>query len=310
MERQSAQSIRRAEIFRLSFIATFAVLIFSANAVKVDAQTQSAAAGTQDFKYEVSSIKPTKADARSHRSNTGEDAYSASNVSLTRLIRQAYGLPVGGRAAQDDGRVVGAPNWADDGYDVEAKMDGDMAEALTKLDPVARAAARQQMLQALLAERFQLKVHLEERESPVYFLVAGKNGPKLQAAKPGDDYANGYKLPNGRAAGAGFNSDEEGKISGQGVTLDNFAAWLSGQVGKMVQNKTGLPGKYDLTLSWSREATREELGPPSTDAPSDSTDPRPSIFVALQEQLGLKLESGKGPIQVVVVDHAEKPSGN
>jgi uncharacterized protein (TIGR03435 family) len=178
-------------------------------------------------------------------------------------------------------------------------MESATADALRKLRPVERELARQHMLQVFLAERFKLAAHAETRELPIYSLVVAKNGPKLHEAKPGDTYESAYKLPDGSPAGSGFHSDEAGKVTGQGVSTASFTQWLTRQVGRPVLDKTGLTGKYDLTLSWTK------------DQGEGSDDPAgPSIFDAVQQQLGLKLESGKGPVKVIVIDHAEKPSGN
>jgi uncharacterized protein (TIGR03435 family) len=252
---------------------------------------------TLSFKYEVASVKPTKSDPGSHHTRTADDEYNASNVTLVRLIRQAYGLELALR--EDDGRVVGAPGWADsDSYDIDAKMEASMADALRKLPPQQRMLMRQLMLRALLIDRFKLAVHTESKELPVYSLVLAKNGPKLHEAKPGDTYDKAYKLPSGAPAGAGFHSDAAGEVTGQGVTMADFMRWLSRQVGRTVLDKTGLSGTFDFTLKWNPE-DKEMSG-----------DGGVSIYEAVQQQLGLKLDSGKGPVEIVVVDHAEKPSGN
>jgi bla regulator protein blaR1 len=257
-------------------------------------QPQNGSANLPDFKYEVASIKPNKSGGNNHNSRTAEDEYVTSNASLMRLIRQAYGLSV--RDKFDDGRVLEAPSWAEsESYDIDAKMDSADADALKKLKPVDRVLVRQRMLQALLADRFKLVVHTETKALPVYVLTVAKNGSKLHEAKVGDTYENGYKLPNGKPAGTGFDSDDEGKVTAQGVTTENFARWLSQKLGRTVVNETGLTGNYDFALSWT---------------PGDDDDSAAAILEAIQQQLGLKLASGKGPAEVVVVDHAEKPSVN
>jgi uncharacterized protein (TIGR03435 family) len=282
------------------------ILIGAICAPSLRAQSQDAPVIGPEFRFETTSIKPTKSDPGSHHSRTTEDEFVASNVTLITLIRQAYGIEHGLDAS--DGRVSGAPSWAStNGFDVEAKMESSVADALKKLSREQRALAWQQMFQGLLADRFGLKVHPETRELPVYILSVAKNGPKLHEAIPGDTYADKYKLPNGQPAGAGFHSDEEGKVTGQDVTTVSLAGWLSRQVGRTVLDKTGLTGKYDFTLTWTREDLLGESGPESAPPPDSSG---PSIFAALQLQLGLKLESGKGPVKIVVVDHADKPSVN
>jgi len=280
-------------------VAIAAPVVFGlAHAAPRAGLSQDSTANISEYKYEVGWIKPHNSGDNSHSSHSAADEYTATNVSLNRLIRQAYGLALG----QDfnDGRVLGASGWVDsESYDIDAKMDSATADALAKLRPVERELARQHMLQAFLADRFKLVAHAETRELPVYSLIVAKNGPKFHEAKTGDTYANAYKLPNGSPAGAGFHSDEAGKVTGQGVSTASFTQWLTRQVGRTVVDKTGLAGKYDFTLSWTTDN-----GDGSDDAPG------PSIFTAVQQQLGLKLESGKGPVKVIVIDHAEKPSGN
>jgi uncharacterized protein (TIGR03435 family) len=214
-----------------------------------------------------------------------------------RLIREGYLLQFG--PGSDDGRVVGGPSWLDsDGFDFDAKMDSSTAEALNKLAPAEREAARERMLRSLLAERFKLAVHTETREFPVYVLTLAKNGPKFHEAKAGDTYENAYKLPDGSPAGPGFHTDND-TATGQNVAIETLARWLSRRLGRTVVDRTGLAGKYDFKFSWTR------------DEGENSSDPLMSpILGAIQQQLGLKLESGKGPVEVIVIDHAEKPSGN
>jgi len=260
-------------------------------------QSLSSSANTPDFKYEVAAIKPTKSNPNSHHSNTTDDEFRATNVTLTQLIRQAYLLQFG--PSSDDGRVVGGPNWMDsDGFDLDAKMESATADTLNKLSPIEREAARQRMLQSLLADRFRLVVHTEAKELPVFSLEIAKKGLKLHEAKPGETYDKAYRLPNGAPAGAGLHSDKRGEITGQAVSMTDLARWLSRQVGRTVVDRTGLKGTYDFTLTWNPENSET------------SADDGISIFEAIQQQLGLKLESGKGPVEVIVIEHAEKPSGN
>jgi uncharacterized protein (TIGR03435 family) len=157
---------------------------------------------------------------------------------------------------------------------------------------VAKAAAPApeatilQMLQTLLAERFKLVIHRESKEIPAYALLVGKSGPKLKAAEGGDG-----------ATEIGGNGGGEG-VRFQRATMDALAGTLTQSVDLPVFNFTGLKGVYDFTLSWSKKQESAEPG----DAPS--------IFTALQEQLGLRLESRKVSIEILVVDRVEKPTGN
>jgi uncharacterized protein (TIGR03435 family) len=185
-------------------------------------------------------------------------------------------------------------------------MDPEAADALSKLSTDDRNVVQQHMLQALLAKRFGLVFHRENRDVQVYMLVVGKNGPKLHEAKPGDTYPNGINLSNG-PGGAGVMLMRSGPggtfiVTAQGVPLSSFLPQLSYNSGRPVLDKTGLTGKYDFELTYALDQNA------SAGAASDSTGP--SIFTAIQEQLGLKLESGKAPVEIIVIDHAERPSGN
>jgi uncharacterized protein (TIGR03435 family) len=174
-------------------------------------------------------------------------------------------------------------------------------------------------MQALLADRLKLKLSHDSKELPVYALVVAKNGPKLQEAKPGDTYPNGIKAPDGKpAGGAGMMRMGPGQLTGQGLPMESLAQLLSEQLGRTVLDKTGLKGKYDFTMTWTPDPNEGMMrmgpgpgpgGPPNNDAAlPDSSGP--SLFTAIQEQLGLKLDSTKGPVDILVVDHVEKPSEN
>ena len=143
------------------------------------------------------------------------------------------------------------------------------------------------MLQSLLADRFHLALHRETREIPVYALVPGKNGPKFHESPPD---AKGILRMNGR-----------GKLVAMGGTMTQLAGWFSNANGvdRPVLDETGLGGHYDFTLEWAN--------PRTTDA-SDST--VPWIFTAMREQLGLKLEPRRAPVEVLVIDHVDLPGEN
>lgn len=259
------------------------------------------------FEYEVASIKPNKSSVNGgfrFGMRYTDDGLSVENYPLLSLIQQAYGV--------NKDRISGAPDWLNsERYDIEAKMDGAVAEALKKLSPAERETTRQHMLQALLADRFKLTLHREDRELPVYNLVIAKNGPKLQETKPNEpNTVPGGASPNGSTPGVGVSvgGGRGGGFggggglrtsSGKGATIESMLATLSAASGRPVLDKTGLTGKYDYKLQWAPEDSQAE---------ADSAGP--SIFTAVQEQLGLKLESAKGPVEFIVIDHVEKASGN
>jgi uncharacterized protein (TIGR03435 family) len=172
------------------------------------------------------------------------------------------------------------------------------------------------MVRLLLAERFKLSVGHGTKEFPVYALVVAKNGPKLQQQKPGGNYANGIKGPNGLAMGPHTLGMRPGQLTGQGVSMAELIMILSQQLERIVLDQTGLKGNYDFTLQWSPDQTSSAIvqGPEGGKPVVDNTPPPessgPSIFTAIQEQLGLKLESTKGPVDVLVIEHIERPSEN
>jgi uncharacterized protein (TIGR03435 family) len=250
--------------------------------------------------YDVASIHKFKPDdgPMIFYTKTNPDGLAISHIQIKSLVGLAYGV--------NDYQVTGSPEWASsDMYDVSAKMDEPAMEALGALSPEQKDLVRQRMAQTLLADRFKLAVHHETKQFPIYALVVAKGGPKLHESKPDDDYKNGLKGFDGQAGGKGMmqmRSDSGGfLITAQAFSMDRLAAQLSGQLNSHVQNHTGMAGTYDFTLRFSMND--------SVDA--SASDPSvPSLFTALQDQLGLKLESTKGPLDVIVIDHIERPSEN
>jgi uncharacterized protein (TIGR03435 family) len=252
-------------------------------------------------RFEVASVKPDKAGEGSTLLLTA-DGLTAKKVTVRFLIKQAYGV--------EDDEISGAPGWLDsETYDVDAKVSSADLAALAKLDEKQRL----RMLQPVLAERFQLKLHRAPKEIPVYALVIAKNGPKLHQAKPGDTYPDGIKRPDGKPGGrAGMMTWSRGRLIAQGIPIASLLPPLTQQLERTVVDKTGLKGTYDITLLWTPEDDRAAM-PNGAEggregSPTDSSGA--SIFTAIQEQLGLKLESQKGQVEGLVIDHVERPSEN
>jgi len=221
--------------------------------------------------FEVASIKPSSADPSSPSGiNTGNGRLTASNVTLKRCIMGAY--------AVGPSQISGGPDWLEsDRFEITAKAEQPVGDHILMT-----------MLQTLLAERFKLALHRETKPIQAYVLEIGKNGPKLEK---GDGH--GAKTDNGR-----------GRIVATNATMDRFAEILSRQMDLPVVNHTGLDGSFNLKLQWTPESVR-------TAAPVDGPGvDGPSIFTAIQEQLGLRLHAQKVPVEVLVIDHVEKPSAN
>lgn len=242
--------------------------------------------------YDVATIKPSDPNAMGSSSGAWPNGNLVSkNEPLKSAICDAYGVLIF--------QCLGGPGWLEsDRYDIEAKPDGATAEQLLKLSWKEREPVQHRMQQALLADRLKLKAHFETREMPIFALVVAKGGLKMHEAQAGDTYANGLKRDDGKAFGRGVFSMRNGSVTAQGMSLDTLVLNLPGMTGHFVENKTGLTGVYDFTLHYSAS------DPP----PPDST--APSLYTALEEQLGLKLEPTKGPMQVLVIDHVERPSEN
>jgi uncharacterized protein (TIGR03435 family) len=245
--------------------------------------------------FEVAAIKLNKSGSGSSDSHTNNGRFTATNESLKNIMQyDAYGIP--------GSRILDGPKWLDSTkFDIQAKMDDSAADHLRTLPRDQRRLETQAMFQQLLADRFKLAVHWETRELPVYALIVARKGPKLQPAK--DSLEGSNISSNGSRAGLEFTT--------KGITLPQLAEALtqalSRELGHNVIDKTDIKGRYDLTLKWTPDAG---TAPIATGGTASLADSGPSIFTAVQEQLGLKLEPAKAPVQVLVIDHAEMPSEN
>jgi uncharacterized protein (TIGR03435 family) len=256
--------------------AFFAIAILC---VRVPAQVRPAA---QSFDVASIHINNTETDGHHHIiSDPTESHFRTVNLALRDLIQFAYGVP--------DSQILGGPAWLDSiMFDIDAKSDPAVDADLHALAAEQARHQKQLMVQALLTDRFQLKVHQETRQLPVYALVIGKDGPKFKPSQ-----INGTIIDTGRA---------RLHIAGSDDTIGILARELAQVLGRVVVNQTGLSGRYDLNLRWSPDDAAASA--------SSSPDIPPDIFTAIQEQLGLKLESTKGPVPVLVIDSVEMPSPN
>jgi uncharacterized protein (TIGR03435 family) len=259
---------------------------------------QSVATGAKHLAYDVVSVKPDKAESGNVRVGSFIDHYSATGISLKMLVQSAYNLKVEEQISGPSGALVDAR------FDLEAKADEQTISALKSMSSDERGEQRRLMMQAVLEDRFKLKVHREKKEFPLYVLTVTKGGSKLKAALPGDTYANGLKGLDGITRGDSIFSNN-GTLTGQGISIARLCDYLGAVLHRMVEDRTGLTGKFDFTLQ-SAPDERKAAGAEDNGA----TNSAPSVFTALQEQLGLKLESTKGPVETIVIDHAEMPSEN
>jgi uncharacterized protein (TIGR03435 family) len=235
--------------------------------------------------FEVATIKPDKASNGPRFVGHTPIGLTVKNMPVQFLLREAFGL--------EDDRILGAPGWVKtDRFDIEAKVsESDVAKLKTMT-----VDQRRSMLGPFLQDRFNLKFHYESKVLPIYALVLAKGGSKMKKFEPpGDPATNGLRY-TGR-----------GHLEAHGTLMEFAVSVLSQQVGRTIVDKTGLTGKYDFTLEWEPDDA-VPMAANDNSPPGDSG--KASIYTALQEQLGLKLEPQRDPISVLVIDHIEAPSEN
>ena len=239
---------------------------------------QSQTSSEVDFKFEVASIKPSSPTERGSSINRNPGSLITRNFKVQQLIQVAYRV--------QEYQVTGGPGWVkSDGYDIVGKFD--QPEDAPKLSNAVSMAQTNSRLRNLLVERFLLKMREETKELPIYSITLGKNGHKLKSVDPGSGESMSVNQNN-----------SSGTMRCTRVTLKSFADSLGNILGRPVVNETGLDGTFDFELTWSADltATADQSGP--------------SIFTALQEQLGLKLESKKGLVKVYVIEQVQRPTEN
>jgi uncharacterized protein (TIGR03435 family) len=241
-----------------------------------------AAAHAQPPAYEVASIKPSDMAGTVSIRRSGY-RIATTSTSLLFLITWAYDV--------HSDRVYGKPNWLDSvRYDVMANAPQDNRPAPLRLP--GQPTQLQQMMQALLADRFKLVIHRETRQLPMYALVVAKGGAKIHLTEaPAVMGQTPFRMPG------------RGRLMGTQVSGEMLAKVLSDQLSHSVQDQTGLKGVFDFELQWEPDA----LSAPPDDGPAPANlRTGASLFTALQEQLGLKLEARKGAVEVLVIDHIER----
>jgi|SRR5688572_1342435 len=264
-----------------SFVAALAFLA----APSLLGAGQNAPADTRPT-FEAAAVKSHRGGERTRNTILPGGRYSATNVPLRMMIRSAYGV--------QDFQLVGGPAWlATDGYDVTAKAAMDA--------PPDRLFA---MVRSLLEDRFRLVVHRETRTLPVYALIRVNSERLGRQLRRSDADCGGAPAAAGRPrCGILMNF---GEIRGTGVTLSQLATSLAPFSGRAVQDRTSAPGAFDFELQFTPDPAGFPAPPGAESAAANAN--RPSLFTAVQEQLGLKLESTTAPLEVLVIDRAERPT--
>ncbi len=234
-----------------------------------------------DPSFEVATIKLGEPNSPGKNFGGPPGKFQTRNTTLNDLLMFAYQIQIK--------QIIGAPGWAEsEKFDIIAKQDtpGQATEAQTRA-----------MMQKLLVARFGLKFHMDKKELPAYVLSVAKGGPKLEKSE-GD--------PNTPSA---FFFRQLGNLTFRNITMEGFSKWMQTVLDRPVVNHTDLQGRFDGKLKWNPDETQFAVfGVKVT--PSDAPDAPPDLYKAIQEQIGLRLDAGKPNVDVMVVDHVEKPSEN
>jgi uncharacterized protein (TIGR03435 family) len=239
---------------------------------------------TDPVSFEVVSVKPSAPDCALVMIGPSEDGFHLHCLSLLLLVQYAYNLN-----PFEDGHVLGLPAWGGGArFDLDAPVQSTDRTRFDALSPPEKAM----LLRPALAERFGLRTHEEQREMPVYSLIKGKSAPKLKPADPDNPVAaqKPTLIRRGR-----------GRLEAYHCTMHDFLSFISPLRGRSIVDRTGLSGSYDFSLDYTPETNTQ---------PAPEDDAAPSIFTAVQEQLGLRLVSDKALQPVVIVDAASRPEPN
>ncbi|HZQ42084.1 MAG TPA: TIGR03435 family protein [Acidobacteriaceae bacterium] len=261
--------------------------VFSAHVQYIARKPPQTAAMTAPLPvFDVVSIRENKTGSYSSTVRWVGDAFTATNMTLSTLLLNAYNI-------RED-LMSGLPSWADSThFDVNAKVSDPDPNVLKNLSREQRRA----MIVAFLSDRFHLRAHIETKTLPVYDLVIAKGGLRMKeyaaVVSPGGGDGNPANKKPGSMTIRNY------QITAFGIPTSNLAANLAFIVQRNVIDKTGLTGMYDINLKWRPD-----------DAPASDDNNAPDLFTALQEQLGLKLEPSKGPVNILVIDHVEMPTAN
>jgi uncharacterized protein (TIGR03435 family) len=265
------------------------VLAQRASIPNVCDHTQALPASASALVYDVASIRPHPAgDGSLSISDPPHLArLTLTGVTMSNIVQIAYGL--------NEFQLLGSPSWLQSQhFDLQARSDSAADDILAKLIPCQQRLTKEHMLQLLLADRAHLAIHHASKDVSGYSLVLAKSGPKLHESPPQPDLQHGGGMSI-RPSKLGY------QLTANNYGLDYLAAWLADETRFPVADKTGLSQKYDLALQWSEDLAA---------TPSAGEAPYPLIFTALQEQLGLKLEPARVPLDTVIIDHIELPSAN
>jgi len=235
------------------------------------------------------------------------NGFLGANIPLQKIIQEAYGVQAN--------QIVGAPDWVKSAaYDVEVKIDNSEASKSDTDNPgPPDTKESRQVLRSILADRFKLKLHNQTKNLPGYVLVVAEDGSKLQPSQVTDSTFHAT-VPKQMLMGSSVRMKVDGgqarALEARGMPTSDFASLLSRQLGQVVVDKTALPGKYDFALNWTADANPSPDAGSASESADAAGDSSSSLFAAIHEQLGLKLEPQEAPTPVLVIDHVEKQTEN
>jgi len=278
-------------------VPTLAVLFFVSSFAHGQSQPSGPSAQVAAPTFDVISVKPDKSGSGGMSMTGVNDTYKGTNITVEDLVFNSYNLT-------SEDLISGLPGWARTAhFDVDAKVSNPDKKEMDSLTPEQRKS----MLLVILKDRFNFQAHLETKTLPVYDLILAKGGPKFTGGKGPNADTVAAMAKRGLTGTKGGMIVYDGEITGGNIPVSSLVFSLTGAVGRTVIDKTGLTGTYDFELKW----TPEHGGPANADyGQANAQDSGPSIFTALEEQLGLRLQPSKGPVQTLVVDHVEMPSEN
>jgi len=264
------------------------------------------------YSFDVVSIRQNVSPMQMQRGGMPQfgptpDGYQMKNMSIGMVIMTAYVPQTPGSAFYSHDQVKGDPEWFDrERYDIDARISDEDRADWQK--PEMQKAMLQAMLQAMLAERCKLTVHREVKETPISALVVAKSGIKFKETDPTAEHPDGMKLPWGGVLVPNQTKDGMG-MSMYGTSMASLASLLSTMgggmgAGRTIVDKTGLTGRYDVVFKFDGGGPEVQ-----NQGPGAASDPGGGIYSMLNS-LGLKLESTKAPVETLVIDHIERPSGN
>lgn len=279
-----------------------AVSVFAVAAVSC-AQQPAPPRQAKRLEFAAVSIKRNNSGGAQEPGAPTRNGYSMRNMFMAFPLMTAYVPLAGGASMYGDDQVVGMPEWTTsdtEHYDIEAKVDE--ADLKNWQNPELQPGMMREMLQSMLADRLKLKAHRSTKIGSVFALVVGKSGPKFKETNATDSHPESYPFPGGGRIKMEMRGDQM-IVHYFGITMAQLAGMWSGQEGRPLQDRTGLTGKYDVTI----QKTTHPVTPDQANGSGGNAD---ESIASQAEQLGLKLESAKGEIETLVIDHVERPTEN